>query len=59
MHNVILKNYWQKDLIITLEYIDGSEVVFDRYYKEIEENQWQFLRYFEENQLIVNKCKIM
>ena len=37
-NNIVLKNFIQKDLIVTLEFADGSKVVFDGYYKEIEEN---------------------
>ena len=35
---VVLKNLIQKDLIVTLEFSDDSIVIFDRIYKEIEEN---------------------
>ena len=42
----ILMKFIQKDLIITLKYSDGSEVVFDRYYREIEENTQLFFEIF-------------
>ena len=37
LENVVLNSFIQKDLIITLEFSDGSKVVFDAYYKEIED----------------------
>jgi len=41
---VVLNSFIQKDLIITLEFSDGSLIIFDRYYKEIEENLDYFNR---------------
>ena len=38
LNGFILNNFIQNDLIVTLEFSDNSKVVFDRYYKEIEEN---------------------
>ena len=35
---ILLKNFIRKDRIITLEYADGSKVVFDVFYKGITEN---------------------
>jgi len=36
--NVYLHNFIQKGLVMTLEFSDGDIIVFNRYYKEIEEN---------------------
>ena len=38
LNGIVLTNFIQRDLIVTLEFSDGSKVIFDRYYKEIEEN---------------------
>jgi len=43
--NIALNNIIQKDLIITFEFSDGSEIVFDRFYKEIEENISEFIEW--------------
>ena len=41
-NGTILKKFIRRDLVVTLEYSDGSEIIFDRYYKEIEENMDDF-----------------
>jgi len=46
-NGIFLNNFIQKDLIITLEFSDGSKIVFDRYYKEIEENLDKFYEMFK------------
>jgi hypothetical protein len=46
LYNVTLDNFVQKDLVITLEFSDGSKVIFDRYYKEIEENLELYYEYY-------------
>ena len=37
-YGVTLTNFIQKDLVVSLEFSDNSTIVFDRYYKELEEN---------------------
>ena len=46
LNGAVLNSFIQKDLIITLEFSDGSKVVFDRYYKEIEENLDDYRKMF-------------
>jgi hypothetical protein len=31
----IVKNYYFKDLFVTLEFYDGTKIVFDGFYKEL------------------------
>ena len=45
-NGLALTNFIVKDLIVTLEFSDGSKVIFDRYYKEIEENLDAFRKVF-------------
>jgi len=46
LNNIDLKDFIQKDLIVTLNFSDDSQIVFDRYYKEIEENIEIYHKYF-------------
>jgi len=46
LNGIVLNNYIQKDLIITLEFSDGSKVIFDGFYKGIEENLDYFCKYY-------------
>ena len=46
LNGLFLTNFIQKDLIVTLEFSDGSKVIFDRYYKNIEENLDRFRTHF-------------
>ena len=51
LEGVVLNNFIQRDLIITLEFSDGSEVVFDRFYMEVRENLDDFLRVIREDEI--------
>ena len=51
LNGVVPNNFIQKDLIVRLEFADGSKVVFDRYYTELE--QFLLKNY---NQQAMNIC---
>ena len=45
LEGIVLNSFIQQDLIITLEFSDGSKVIFDRFYAEIRENLDDFRRF--------------
>ena len=47
INGVVLNNFIMKDLVLTLEFSDGSKVVFDKYYADIVDDSDTYIKYFE------------